>query len=188
MSTLLPLIAAGFLIALLVVALIGVAIYNSLVKGRQSVRNGWAQIDVQLKRRHDLIPNLLNTVKGYAIHEKETLESVISARLRATSASSTGEAIHAESELTHALGRLLAVSEAYPDLKANASFLHLQTELASTEDRIAFSRQAYNDAVTRYNTSTEVLPNVLLAALLGFKSEPLFETSAAEKSVPEVRF
>ncbi|MBJ7391919.1 MAG: LemA family protein [Chthoniobacterales bacterium] len=188
MSTLLPVIAAGFFIVLVLLALVGVAIYNSLVKGRQSVRNGWAQIDVQLKRRHDLIPNLLNTVKGYATHEKETLENVISARSRATSAGTPGDAIKAEGELTQALGRLLAVSEAYPELKANTNFLQLQTELASTEDRIAFSRQAYNDAVTRYNTSTEVFPNVLLAAMLGFKSEPLFETAAAEKAVPEVRF
>jgi LemA protein len=173
---------------LLILFLIGISIYNGLVSGRQSVRNGWAQIDVQLKRRHDLIPNLVNTVKGYATHEKETLENVVGARARAASAGSPAEAIQAEGVLTQALGRLIAVSESYPELKANANFLQLQGELASTEDRIAFSRQAYNDAATRYNTSTEVFPNVLFAGLLGFKSEPLFEAAASEKEAPQVRF
>jgi LemA protein len=188
MASVLLVLIAGFFILALVVALIGIAIYNGLVKGRQGVRNGWAQIDVQLKRRHDLIPNIVNTVKGFANHEKETLENVINARARATSAGTTSEAIKAEGELTQALGRLLAVSEAYPDLKANANFLQLQTELSATEDRIAFSRQSYNDSVTRYNTSTEVFPNVLLAGLFGFKSEPLFEAASAEKATPEVKF
>lgn len=188
MASVLLVLIAGFFILALVVALIGIAIYNGLVKGRQGVRNGWAQIDVQLKRRHDLIPNIVDTVKGFANHEKETLESVINARARATSAGTTSEAIKAEGELTQALGRLLAVSEAYPDLKANANFLQLQTELSATEDRIAFSRQSYNDSVTRYNTSTEVFPNVLLAGLFGFKSEPLFEAASAEKATPGVKF
>ena len=188
MASVLLVLIAGFFILALVVALIGIAIYNGLVKGRQGVRNGWAQIDVQLKRRHDLIPNIVHTVKGFANHEKETLENVINARARATSAGTTSEAIKAEGELTQALGRLLAVSEAYPDLKANANFLQLQTELSATEDRIAFSRQSYNDSVTRYNTSTEVFPNVLLAGLFGFKSEPLFEAASAEKATPEVKF
>jgi LemA protein len=188
MNAILLVILAGLLILALIIALVGIAIYNGLVKGRQGVRNGWAQIDVQLKRRHDLIPNLVNTVKGFASHEKETLENVINARARATSAGTTSEAIKAEGELTQALGRLLSVSEAYPDLKANANFLQLQSELASTEDRIAYSRQAYNDAVTRYNTSTEVFPNVLLAGLFGFKPEPLFEAATAEKATPEVKF
>lgn len=188
MSFLLLLFGAGILLFTLILALAGIGIYNALVKGRQAVRNGWAQIDVQLKRRHDLIPNLVNTVKGYATHEKETLESVIGARARATSATTPTEAIRAEGELTQALGRLLAVSEAYPDLKANTNFLQLQSELATTEDRIAFARQGYNDAATRYNTSTEIFPNVLLAGLFNFKSEPLFEAAAAEKAAPEVKF
>ncbi len=183
-----PLLAVCFLGFLLIVAFICISIYNGFVKGRQAVRNGWAQIDVQLKRRHDLIPNLLNTVKGYAAHEKETLENVVSARSRATAAGTPTESIKAEGELTQALGRLLAVSEAYPELKANSNFLQLQTELASTEDRIAFSRQAYNDDVTRYNTSTEVFPNVILAGMFGFKGEPLFEAGAAEKAAPQVQF
>ncbi len=188
MAAVLLVIIVGLFVLALIAALVGVAIYNGLVKGRQSARNGWAQIGVQLKRRHDLIPNLVNTVKGFATHEKETLENVINARARATSAGTTSEAIKAEGELTHALGRLLAVTEAYPDLKANANFLQLQTELSATEDRIAFARQSYNDSVTRYNTSTEVFPNVLLAGLFGFKGEPLFEAVPTEKATPEVKF
>lgn len=188
MASVLLVLIAAILIVGIIVALVGVAIYNGLVTGRQGVRNGWAQVDVQLKRRHDLIPNLLNTVKGFATHEKETLESVINARSRATSAATASEVIKAEGELTQALGRLLSVTEAYPDLKANANFLQLQTELSATEDRIAFSRQSYNDSVTRYNTSTEVFPNVLLAGLFGFKGEPLFEAASAEKVAPEVKF
>ena len=121
--------------------------YNGLVALRQSAKNAWAQIDVQLKRRHDLIPNLVNTVKGYAAHEKETFERVITARARATSAASPGEAIKAEGELSSALARLLAVSEAYPELKANQNFIALQEELTSTENRIAYARQFYNDSV-----------------------------------------
>jgi LemA protein len=188
MASVLLVLIVGFFIFALIAALAGIAIYNGLVKGRGGVRNGWAQIDVQLKRRHDLTPNLVNTVKGFASHEKETLENVINARARATSAGTNSEAIKAEGELTHALSRLLAVTEAYPDLKANTNFLQLQTELAATEDRIAFSRQSYNDSVTRYNTSTEVFPNVLLAGLFGFKSEPLFEAAPTEKATPEVKF
>jgi LemA protein len=186
--SLLLLITAVLLFVFGIFALIGVGIYNSLVRGRLSVRNAWAQIDVLLKRRHDLIPNLLSTVKAYAAHEKETLESVVKARTRAASAGTPNDAIQAEGELTQALTRLAAISEAYPDLKANTNFLQLQSELVSTEDRISLSRQTYNDAVTRYNTGTEVLPNVLFAGLFGFKSEPLFETVAAEKAVPKVQF
>jgi LemA protein len=181
-------LAGGFFVVAILLLVFGVSIYNGLVSGRQQVRNTWAQIDVQLKRRHDLIPNLVNTVKGYATHEKETLENVVNARSRASSAASPAESIAAEGELTRALGRLIAVSEAYPELKANANFIQLQSELASTEDRIALSRQAYNDATTRFNTSTEVFPNVLLAGLFGFKSEPLFEAATAEKEAPQVRF
>ena len=187
-SAILLILLVGISVVAVILALVGIAIYNGLIKGRQGVRNGWAQIDVQLKRRHDLIPNLVNTVKGFATHEKSTLEDVVNARARATSAGTIPEAIRAEGELTQALGRLLAVSEAYPEIKANANFLQLQTELAETEDRIAFSRQSYNDAVTRYNTSTEVFPNVLLAGLFGFKGEPLFEAVSAERSNPEVKF
>lgn len=173
---------------LLIFGLYLMGLYNGLVGARQGVRNGWAQIDVQLKRRHDLIPNLVNTVKGYAAHEKDTLERVIQARAKATSATTPADAIKAEGELTAAVGRLLAVSEAYPELKANTGFLSLQQELTSTEDKVALSRQSYNDVVTRYNTQIATFPAVMLAGMLGFKEEPLFEAPAAEREVPKVEF
>src|SRR3989442_6499474 len=134
--------------------------YNGLVALRQSAKNAWAQIDVQLKRRHDLIPNLVNTVKGYAAHEKETFERVINARARATSAATPAEAIKAEGELSSAIARLLVVAEAYPQLKANENFMALQEELTSTENRIAFARQFYNDNVMKLNTSIQTIPTV----------------------------
>ncbi len=183
------LVVLGVALALLLtLALWGVGIYNGLVALRQAVKNAWAQIDVQLKRRHDLIPNLLNTVKGYAKHESETLERVIAARARATSATTPADKIKAEGELSSSLARLLVVSEAYPDLKANTNFTSLQGDLTGTEDRIAFSRQAYNDAVTKLNTGIQTFPAVLIAGMLGFKEEPFFETPAAEKDTPKVQF
>jgi LemA protein len=162
--------------------------YNSLVALRQAVKNAWSQIDVQLKRRHDLIPNLVNTVKGYASHEKETFERVVNARARATSATVPADAIKAEGELTSALGRLMAVAEAYPELKANQGFLSLQQELSGTEDRVAFSRQGYNETVTRLNTAVQSFPTVLIAGAFGFKEEPFFETPAEQKEAPKVEF
>src|SRR5439155_15779681 len=156
--------------------------YNGLVTLRQSVKNAWAQIDVQLKRRHDLIPNLVNTVKGYAAHEKETFERVIAARARATSATSAGEAIKAEGELSSALARLLAVSESYPELKANQNFIALQEELTSTENRIAYARQYYNDSVAKLNTQIQVFPTLVIAGMFGFKEEPFFEAPSEEKA------
>lgn len=183
------LIFLGVVVAIVViVGLWGVGIYNGLVTLRQAVKNAWAQIDVQLKRRHDLIPNLVETVKGYATHEKETLERVIAARARATSAATPADKIKAEGEVSSALARLLVVSEAYPDLKANTNFTSLQGELTGTEDRIAFSRQAYNDAVTKLNTGIQTFPAVLIAGMLGFKEEPFFETPQAEKEAPKVKF
>src|SRR5437867_12960464 len=162
--------------------------YNGLVTLRQAVKNAWAQIDVQLKRRHDLIPNLVNTVKGYAAHEKETFERVINARARATSATSTAEVIKAEGELSSALARLLAVSESYPELKANQNFLSLQEELTSTENRVAYARQFYNDSVTKLNTQIQTFPTVIIAGMFGFKEEPFFETPTEEKEAPKVQF
>lgn len=184
-----------FLVALLV--LLGLALlvglwlmglYNGLVRLRQAVKNAFANIDVQLKRRHDLVPNLVNTVKGYASHEKETLERVVNARARATGAATTEDKLKAEGELTQALGRLLMVAESYPDLKANANFMQLQGELTKTEDAIAYSRQGYNSAATDYNTAVHVFPAVLLAGMFGFRPEPLFETPAAEREAPKVAF
>jgi len=182
------------LLLLLLVGLIGVgglglmATYNGLVTLRQTVKNAWAQIDVQLKRRHDLIPNLVNTVKGYAAHEKETFERVINARAKATSATSPAEVIKAEGELSSALARLLAVSESYPELKANQNFLSLQEELTSTENRVAYARQFYNDSVTKLNTQIQTFPTVVIAGMFGFKEEPFFETPSEEKEAPRVQF
>lgn len=183
------LIALGIVLGLiLIIGLWVMGIYNGLVALRQKVKNAWAQIDVQLTRRHDLIPNLVNTVKGYAGHEKGTLEAVVNARAKATSVTLPADKIKAEGELSSALARLLAVSEAYPDLKANQNFLALQEELTSTENRISFSRQAYNDAVTQINTRVQTFPAVMVAGMLGFKEEPFFEAPAEEKKVPKVEF
>jgi LemA protein len=162
--------------------------YNGLVSLRQAVKNAWAQIDVQLKRRHDLIPNLVNAVKGYAAHEKETFERVVNARAKATSVTLPAEVMKAEGELSAALSRLLAVSEAYPELKANQNFIALQEELTSTENRVAFARQFYNDNVSKLNTRVQSFPAVLVAGMLGFKEEPFFEAPAEEKAVPSVQF
>lgn len=183
------LIALG--IVVLVTLMIGlwlIGLYNGLVRLRQMVRNAWSQIDVQLKRRHDLIPNLVNTVKGYAAHERGTLDAVISARAKATSVSLPADKIKAEGELSSALARLLAVAEAYPTLKADRNFLALQEELTSTENRVAFARQAYNDAVTQNNTAVQSFPTVLIAGVLGFKEEPFFEAPVEEKNAPKVEF
>jgi LemA protein len=176
------------IVGLIVVGIVYfIGIYNRLVRMRNQKDNAWSQIDVQLKRRHDLIPNLLETVKGYAKHERETLEAVIQARNAAVSAQGPAEAGQAEGILGAALGRLFALSESYPDLKANQNFLSLQEELSSTENRIGFARQAYNDAATRYNNAREVFPANLISG--GFAKADLFEiTVAAEREVPKVDF
>lgn len=174
-----------------VVALFGWAIglYNGLVRLRNQVKNAWSQIDVQLKRRHDLIPNLVETVKGYAAHESGTLQAVTEARTKAVSAEGVGAQGKAEGELSGALGRLMVVVEQYPDLKANQNFLGLQEELSSTENRIGFSRQHYNDSVMTYNTRTEVFPASVLAGMFNFKPESFFELSEeSERDVPKVSF
>jgi len=184
---------AGIIIGIIVV-IIGIflwANYNGLVRLRNQVKNAWAQIDVQLKRRHDLIPNLVETVKGYMKFERETLEAVTKARNIALQASSAGagERAKAEGELSSALSRLLAVVERYPDLKANQNFLALQEELTSTENKISFSRQFYNDSVLRYNNKTHMFPSNIVASMFGFKSGEFFEvTVAAEREPVKVSF
>ncbi len=176
-----------FLALVIVVWVIGV--YNSLVGLRNMVKNAWAQIDVQLKRRHDLIPNLVETVKGYAKHESGTLEAVIAARNQAMKATSIDESIKAEQQLGGALGRLMVVMEAYPDLKANANFLSLQEELTSTENKIGFSRQYYNDEVMKFNTRLESFPANMVAGPFGFKPATFFEVSnEKEREAPQVKF
>jgi len=181
-------IIVGVVVVLLILFL---SIYNGLVRRRNQVKNSWAQIDVQLKRRHDLIPNLLETVKGYMKHERETLESVTNARNLAQQLSSAGagERAKAEGELSSALSRLLVVVENYPDLKANQNFLALQEELTSTENKISFSRQYYNDSVLRYNNQTQMFPSNIVASMTGFKASEFFEvTLAAEREAPKVSF
>ena len=168
-----------------------IAIYNSLVRLRNQVKNAWAQIDVQLKRRYDLIPNLVETVKGYVKHERETLEAVTNARNLAQQAASSGVGARskAEGELSSALSKLLAVVENYPDLKANQNFLALQEELTSTENKISFSRQFYNDSVLNFNNKTQMFPSNIIAGMTGFKAEEFFEvTVAAEREAPKVSF
>ena len=175
------------LVGILLLALIGG--YNALVVLRNKVRNAWARIDVALKRRCDLIPNLVETVKGYAAHEKDTLERVIAARNQSVSAKGPKQQAAAENMLTGALKSIFALAEAYPDLKANTSFLELQGELTGTEDQIASVRQLYNDTATRYNTKVERFPMVLIAGMFGFRREELFElTDAAEREAPKVAF
>ena len=181
-------ILLAVVVPLLLVGLFLMAAYNGLVGFRQAVKNAWAQIDVQLTRRHDLIPNIVNTVKGYAAHEKGTLEAVMNARAKATSVTLPADKIKAEGELSSALSRLLAVSEAYPDLKANQNFLALQEELTSTENRVAYARQFYNDSVTKLNTAIQTFPTVIIAGMFGFKEEPFFEAPAEDKKVPNVQF
>lgn len=161
----------GFIIGAALLLMLGVfliATYNNLVRLRQRVQNGWSQVDVQLKRRYDLIPNLINTVKGYAQHEKDTLERVTQARNAAIAAGNIKEQAQAENMLSGALKSLFAVAEAYPDLKANTNFLQLQTELSNTESKIAFARQFYNDTVQIFNTKIELFPYNLVAGMLGF--------------------
>jgi len=171
--------------------IIFIATYNGLVGLRNQVRNAWAQIDVQLKRRYDLIPNLVETAKGYMKHERETLEAVTRARnlAQAGTANDAAQRGKLEGELSSALSRLLVVAEAYPDLKANKNFLALQEELTSTENKISFARQFYNDAVLRYNNKTQMFPSNIVAGMSGFKAEQFFEVTAAEERVaPRVSF
>lgn len=183
------LIVVLVVIALFVIGLI--VMYNGLVRLRNQTKNAWSQIDVQLKRRHDLIPNLVETVKGYAGHERQTLEAVIQARNGALSSvgKGVGAQSKAEGELSGALSKLMVVVEQYPDLKANQNFLALQEELTSTENKIAFSRQFYNDSVLHYNNKTQMFPSNIIAGMFGFKEGEFFEVeSPAERAVPKVSF
>ncbi|HUH16258.1 MAG TPA: LemA family protein [Gaiellaceae bacterium] len=174
------------IVALLVVALI--LLYNRLVTLRNRVENAWAQVDVQLKRRYDLIPNLVETVKGYAAHERETFEAVTAARTRAQAAQGPGEQGAAEGILGQALGRLFAVAEAYPELQADENFRQLQDELAETENKIAVSRQVYNDTVLTYNTAIQTFPGLLVAGPFGFSRKDFFEVEDAAREAPRVAF
>jgi LemA protein len=171
------------------VIIVMVAIYNGLVKLRQQVKNAWAQVDVQLKRRYDLIPNLVNTAKGYLKHERETLENVIKARQQCIDASSVADQAKAENFLTQTLRSLFAVSEAYPDLKANQNMLALQEELTSTENKIGFARQFYNDSVMKYNTRIQTVPANMVAGMFNFSEEDFFELEEPEeREAPKVEF
>jgi LemA protein len=166
-----------------------IAVYNGLVRKRIRCDEAWSQIDVQLKRRYDLIPNLIETVKGYAAHERQTLEEVVQARNAAISATGVKQQAEAENMLTGALNKLFALSEAYPNLKANENFAQLQEELTSTENKIAFARQHYNDSVAVYNIATQTFPNNILAGLFGFQKRDMFEIAAPEqREAPKVKF
>ena len=162
--------------------------YNSLVKLRNMVKDQWSQIDVLLKRRADLIPNLVETVKGYTKHESETLEAVINARNKAVNAQGAEAEMKANGELSGALSRLFALAESYPDLKANQNFMDLQNNLKDTEDKISYARQFYNDAVLKYKNKLEVFPSNIVASMFGFKPEPFFEATETERENVKVSF
>ena len=180
-----------WIVILVVVALIVlglIVLYNRFVRLRNRVDNAWAQIEVQLKRRWDLIPNLVETVRGYAEHERGTFEAVTQARARAQGAQGPAETAAAEGILSQALGRLFAVAEAYPELQADENFRQLQTELGETENRIAISRQVYNDTVLTYNNAIQTFPGVVLSGPFGFAKREFFETDEAERGAPQVDF
>lgn len=180
-------VVGGLVVVLLLIWF--VVTFNRLVRRRNQVRAAWAQTDVQLKRRYDLIPNLVETVKGYAAHERSTLDAVAQARTNAMNAQGgVAQRADAENALTATLGRLFALSEAYPDLKANQNFLQLQRELATTEDKIAYARQFYNSAVQTLNNSVQSLPSNIVAGLGGFTEEPYFEAAGGERGPVQVRF
>jgi LemA protein len=179
------------IVVVVLVVLLGIyviASYNGLVSLRNRIENAWAQIDVQLKRRYDLIPNLVETVKGYASHERETLDAVITARNAGISASGPAEQAQAENAITGALRQLFALSEAYPDLKANQNFSQLQEELTGTEGRIAYARQFYNDTVYRYNTKIQSFPSNILANVFSFSEREYFQADDESRGPTQVSF
>ena len=193
-------VLAALLVPVILVVLWAMGVYNKLITLRNRYENAFSQIDVQLKRRHDLIPNLVNIAKGYMGHEKDTLEAVVNARSQAMSATSAAAAnpgdeaamnnlAAAEGNLNGALGRLMMISEAYPDLKANENMLALQEELTTTENKVSFARQSYNDSVTAYNTASELFPASVIANNFGFKPARLFEVEeTTDREVPKVEF
>jgi LemA protein len=182
----------GFLIVLGIVILLVIwvmGMYNGLVKLRNQVKNAWSQIDVQLKRRHDLIPNLVETAKGYMKHERETFESITKARTQAMQARGVAESAKAEGQLSEALSKFMLVVENYPDLKASQNFLALQEELTTTENKVGFARQFYNDQVQQFNIRIESVPTNIIANMFGFKQAEFFEIQVAgEREVPQVKF
>jgi LemA protein len=176
------------LIIVVVAVLAVILVYNRLVALRQITNQAWGDIDVQLKQRHDLVPNLVETVKGYAAHEKETLDAVVRARNAAMTAAGPHDTAAADNQVTGALRQLFALSEAYPDLKANQSFLQLQEELTATEGRVAYARQFYNDSVLAYNESIQKVPANVIAGRMGFRPREYFEADEAARTAPEVEF
>jgi LemA protein len=183
-------VVAVIIVIVLVVLIVGFVwlTYNGIVRAKNQVDNGWSQIDVQLKRRADLIPNLVETVKGYAAHEAGTFEAVIAARSQSVSANTPAEAAAAEGPITEALGRLFALQEAYPNLKADQNFQQLQQEITSTEDRIAYARQFYNDSVLGYHNKIDTFPGVLVAKMGTFPHREFFDAPEADEAVPRVQF
>jgi LemA protein len=178
-----------FIGIVVLLVIISIVMYNGLIRSRNQVENSWSQIDVQLKRRIDLIPNLLETVKGYAAHERETLDAVIRARNAAIAAPNTpGAQAEADGALAASLKQVFALSEAYPDLKANTNFLALQEELTATEGRVSYARQFYNDSVLNYNNKLQSFPTVIFANILKFQKREYFEADAASREVPRVQF
>ena len=184
-STIVIIVIVGLLLLFVFYA---IGVYNKLVNARNKVDNQFSQIDVQLKRRADLIPNLVETVKGYAKHEEGTLTAVIEARNKAVSAGSVNEKIDAENQLTGALNKLFALTEAYPDLKANENFMSLQNDLTDTEDKITYARQFYNDTAMSFNNLVEMFPSNIVASMFKFKKYDYFEASEKEKETPKVKF
>lgn len=192
-------VLGGFVVLMLIILAFGAKIYNELIKLQNRYENAFAQIDVQLSRRHDLIPNLVETAKGYMKHEKDTLEAVVQARNQAISAGQSASQhpgdpksmknlAAAEGELNSAISRLLMVAEAYPDLKANQNMLLIQEELTATENKIAYARQGFNDSIMRYNTNRESFPQILLAGIFGFQQADLLEIAEVERIAPKVSF
>ena len=174
--------------ALAVIILLLILVFNGLIITRNRVRNAWSQIDTQLQKRNDLIPNLIETVKGYAKHERETFAMVTQARTAMVNAKSTGDKAKASDLLTGALKSLFAVAEAYPDLKANQNFLQLQEELTGVEEKIAYARQFYNDSVLDYHNAIQTFPNSIIAGMFGFGQQEFFEATAGARAVPKVSF